>query len=87
MSDLSAYKDFRERLKAARIDAGISQAYLAKRLDRHQTYVSLVELGQRHLDPLELVKWCMYIGADPANLVATLASKVDKPRARVKLEG
>ncbi|WP_092130873.1 helix-turn-helix domain-containing protein [Polaromonas sp. YR568] len=86
MSDASAYKEFLAHLKRARKAARLSQAELAASLDRHQTYVSLVERGQRQLDLLEFVKWCQRIKADPAELLTVLTDKVDKPRARVKLD-
>lgn len=40
--------DFGARLKEARIQAGLSQADLAKRLGTHQAYISLVERGHHN---------------------------------------
>lgn len=41
---------FREMLKRARIDAGLTQTMLGTMLGRPQSYVSDYELGQRRLD-------------------------------------
>lgn len=52
---------FREMLKRARIDAGLTQDVLSARLGRPQSYVSDYELGQRKLDWVdvdEVLKAC-----------------------------
>ena len=48
------YRRFLKRLRQARIDAGLSQTAVAKKLKRQQTYVSKAELGERRLDVLEV---------------------------------
>lgn len=40
---------FGEQVRAARIEAGLTQAQLAERLGRSQKYVSLIETGGRRL--------------------------------------
>lgn len=43
-----------ERLKTARIDAGLAQQEVAEKLGKTQSYVSKIESGQRRFDVLQL---------------------------------
>lgn len=49
-------------LRQLRIEAGLTQAQLAERLQRDQTFVSKYESGERRLDILELRDVCRGIG-------------------------
>ncbi|WP_244247540.1 helix-turn-helix domain-containing protein [Leptospira yasudae] len=42
-------KAFFDRLRTARIEANLTQAQVAKKLGRHQSYISQMESGQRRL--------------------------------------
>jgi len=48
------YRAFRERLRAARKAAGLSQKAVAEKVGRPQTWVSKCELGERRVDFVEL---------------------------------
>lgn len=48
------HKKIVERLKQARIDAGLGQVYVAEKLGKTQSYVSKIESGQRRFDVLQL---------------------------------
>lgn len=48
------YADFVGKLKQARLEAGLRQIDVAKKLKRTQSYVSRVEVGEQRLDILEL---------------------------------
>lgn len=48
------YKRFLQRLQLARKEAGLTQVEVAKRLRRHQSWVSKKESGERRIDPVEL---------------------------------
>jgi len=48
------YRQFRKRLKEARLAAGLTQVDAARALRRHQSYVSKCESGERRVDVLEL---------------------------------
>jgi len=50
------YKEIINRLKQARIDAGLSQQAVADKLGKPQSYVSKIESGERRLDVAELKK-------------------------------
>lgn len=51
-------------LKDVRQAAGLSQAQLAKRLNKPQSYVSKVERAERLIDPVELRWWCRELDLD-----------------------
>ncbi len=42
------------RLKAARVESGLGQIEVAKKLGRTQSYLSKIESGQRRFDVLQL---------------------------------
>lgn len=56
-------------LVAARRDEGLSQDGLAKRLGRHQQFVSRYEIGERRLDVVEFADVARALGLDPASMV------------------
>lgn len=60
-------------LRSLRKEAGLSQADLAERLGRPQSYVSKVEAGQRRLDVVELRAWCIAVGED----LPTVAQQIE----------
>ncbi len=45
-----AYGRLRERLKAARVEAGLTQAQVAHLVGRPQSFVSKIEVGERRVD-------------------------------------
>ncbi len=51
------YKVVLERLRKARLDAGLTQTQVAKKLGHHQSYVSKIESGERRVDVVELNKF------------------------------
>ena len=51
------YRDFVGKLQQARLEAGLRQIDVAKKLKRTQSYVSRVEVGEQRLDILELKKF------------------------------
>lgn len=48
------YKKIINKLKDARIKAGLTQLDVARRLRKHQSYVSKIESRERRLDIIEL---------------------------------
>jgi transcriptional regulator with XRE-family HTH domain len=48
------HKKIVERLKKARIESGLGQVEVAKKLGRTQSYLSKIESGQRRFDVLQL---------------------------------
>jgi len=51
------YGDFIGKLRKARLEAGLRQIDVAKKLKRTQSYVSRVEVGEQRLDILELKRF------------------------------
>ncbi|MEX2578846.1 MAG: helix-turn-helix transcriptional regulator [Verrucomicrobiales bacterium] len=66
---------FRDLLRQARIDAGLTQVELADRLGKLQSYVSKAELGERRLDFLETLDFCVACGKDVAELAGDLRGR------------
>lgn len=56
-------------LRTLRHNAGMTQATLAERLGKPQSFVSKVERGERLIDPVELRWWCRETGADVSSVV------------------
>jgi transcriptional regulator with XRE-family HTH domain len=48
------YTRFLERLRQARIDAGLSQVQVSNSLGKHQSFLSKCETGERRVDIIEL---------------------------------
>ncbi len=61
-------------LRETRLDAGLTQAELCRRLSRPSNYVSKCESGERRVDVLEWVEFMAGCGADPVTFLVRLAS-------------
>lgn len=48
------YQRITERLKQARLDAGLTQEKVAKKIKKPQSYISKVEAGEQRIDVIEL---------------------------------
>jgi transcriptional regulator with XRE-family HTH domain len=64
-----------EALRAVRTDVGLTQAELAGRLDRPQSFVSKYESGERRLDLIELSEVCAALGITLENFVSRVRSR------------
>jgi transcriptional regulator with XRE-family HTH domain len=64
-------KDF---LVEKRKKAGLTQAEVAKRLGRYQSFVATVEGGQRKIDVVELLAFAEAIGFDAREAIKRLSS-------------
>lgn len=56
------YQTLLKRLKAARIEAGLTQSFVAKRLGRPQSFVAKCESGERRVDIVELASFADLYG-------------------------
>ena len=52
--------------------AGLTQAVVAKRLGRHQSFIATVESGQVEIDVIELIEFAAAIGFDASTAIKTL---------------
>jgi transcriptional regulator with XRE-family HTH domain len=66
------YSRFLKLLKRARVDSGLTQVDLAKRLGRPQSFVSKCESGERRVDVAEFLAFCKAIQIDPVFVVRQL---------------
>lgn len=64
-----------QRLRQVRLSAGLTQADLAQRLDKPQSFVAKVETQERRLDLIEFVRWMVACDGVPAasEIVTTIA--------------
>lgn len=67
-----SYRTLLARITQARKEAGISQAGLAERLGRPQSFVSKLESGERRIDVIEFLQVAHLIGFDPCALIQDL---------------
>jgi transcriptional regulator with XRE-family HTH domain len=66
------YKQFRSLLVEARERAGLSQAQLAVKLSRPQSFVSKYECGERRLDVIEFEQIAHALEIDPIRFLRKL---------------
>ena len=60
---------FRDHLRKRRVAANLTQAQLADRLNRPQSFVAKYEGGERRLDVIEFMEIAEAIGFDPAEFI------------------
>ncbi len=66
------HADFCAAMIVARKRAGLTQATLASRLKRPQSFVAKYEGGERRLDVIEFLTIAKTIGTDPLRLIKHL---------------
>ena len=76
------YARFRELLIEARESTGLTQAVLAERLNRPQSYVSKFERGERRLDVVEYLEVAQALRIDPFSLLRQLTAGLPKRSSR-----
>ena len=72
----AAYRVLVGMLRDLRRDAGLTQAELAERLGKPQSYVSKVERGERIIDLVEIRWWCQAVDHDVTKLVREWAGQL-----------
>ncbi|MCE8511039.1 helix-turn-helix transcriptional regulator [Ruegeria pomeroyi] len=68
-----------QRLRQVRLDAGLTQADLAERLDKPQSFVAKVEKQERRLDVIEFAKWMA--ACDCLDTVSEIVGTIGEGRA------
>lgn len=71
-ANLAEKKRFLSLVRQMRIDAGLRQADLARKLGEPQSFVSRYESGDRRLDVLELRQICGVLGVSLADFIKRL---------------
>ena len=56
------YAYFVEKLRKARLEAGLSQDQVAKKIRRPQSHISNIESGQQRVDVIELKRFAKLYG-------------------------
>ncbi len=67
-----AYEHFRRLLIDARKEAKYTQAALAARLGRPQSFVSKYEQGERRIDVVEFLEIAEAVGINPTTFISRL---------------
>jgi len=73
------YERFKELLVEARREKNLTQAQLAGKLKKPQSFVSKYELGERRLDLIEFLEVARSLGINPCEFVQEL-EKTSKRR-------
>ncbi|MDI1344824.1 MAG: helix-turn-helix transcriptional regulator [Pseudolabrys sp.] len=68
----ASYRAFVDHLTAVRGRAGVTQAELARRLAKPQSYISKIERYERRIDPAEFRAIAMSLGTEPADAFAAV---------------
>ncbi|QQQ02211.1 helix-turn-helix domain-containing protein [Lysobacter enzymogenes] len=63
------YLRLRQLLVEARERAGLTQAQVAEKLKRAQSFVSKYELGERRLDVIDFLQVCACLSIDPGEVL------------------
>lgn len=75
------YSAFRLTVMAARKGAGLTQAELAAKLGKPQSFVSKYEAGERRLDVVEFLVIAHILGKDPCCLLQEVISNSTTPNS------
>jgi transcriptional regulator with XRE-family HTH domain len=76
-SNLAEKKRFLSLVRQMRLDAGLRQEDLARKLGEPQSFVSRYESGDRRLDVLELRQICEVLGDSLADFIKRLDGDPD----------
>ena len=68
----AAYRKLCALLRSMREEAGLTQRDLAEQLKMHASMVHRSEIGDRRIDPVELVAWCRVCRRDPGDVIRLL---------------
>lgn len=67
-----SYRTLLDRIIKSRKDAGITQAELANKLGRPQSFVSKIESGERRMDVVEYLHIAKHVGFEACALMQEL---------------
>lgn len=72
------YRTLRNQLREARASAGLTQADVAKRLNKSQSFISKVETGERQLDVIEFIELSFALNSHPVAIMSDLLNKFNE---------
>lgn len=61
-----------KKLINERKEIGMTQAELAQKLAKHQSYVAKVEVCERKLDEIEFVEWCQALDLVASRFISNI---------------
>ncbi|HKZ01171.1 MAG TPA: helix-turn-helix transcriptional regulator [Pyrinomonadaceae bacterium] len=79
----SEQRKLRAVLRQMRVEAGLKQSDLARKLNQSQSFVSKYESGERRLDLLELRDICAAVGHTLAQFVTRLENSLHESRQAI----
>src|SRR3990172_4887409 len=79
----SEQRKLRAVLRQMRVEAGLKQSDLARKLNQSQSFVSKYESGERRLDLLELRDICAAVGLTLAQFVTRLENSLHESRQAI----
>lgn len=79
------YEIFRRCMIAARKEAQLTQASLAKSLQKPQSFVAKYENGERRLDVVEFLIVTRVIGVDPCSILRKMEQQISEMSREEKL--
>lgn len=71
-----SYQLLLDLLVEARKAAPLTQAQVAERLGKPQSFVSKYERGERRLDVIEFIEVCRQLGVEPEKLIQRLDAQL-----------
>jgi len=74
------YQAIVQLLVSWRAESGLTQRGLSAVMGRAESHVALIEKGQRRVDTLELHRYVVALGRDPAEAFAHVAEAIGKAR-------
>jgi len=83
----SEHQAFRLAIAKAREKAKLTQAELAKRLGKPQSFVSKYESGERRLDVIEFLAVCQALDADPLPFLKQFIQAMKREHKRHHRQG
>lgn len=69
MNTNQKYAMLRSTLLEARLKEDLTQKELAKKLNKHQSFVSKYENGERNIDVIELIEICCFLNISPLDII------------------
>jgi predicted transcriptional regulator len=71
-----AYRQFCALLRGWRVEAGLTQRAMARLLAKPASYVHKSEVGDRRIDALEFISWCVACRRDPSRSLHEVRRRV-----------
>ena len=79
--DNARYQLFETTLMEVRQQKGLTQAEVAAKLEKPQSFVSKYEIGERRLDVIEFLEVCKALSANPLEVLKKLDPGTDGPES------